>query len=181
MEIQPSELAECSRWLLQRPLELLTPAYSIVVEINCPACQPSIAAGLAQYLNEFGDFPNLSWKAFDTPLLNRLATSPLANQLCHDGESVAHTLASMGGSILEGSGVVTETSNVPHTFQVCLACKEPESQPFHLHLNQKRFEPRKVVSVIADAFLEWVDGGGDPESFANHAQSLATDAKPPFA
>lgn len=178
MEFLPSELTDCSRWILQRPEALAVPAYAIALDINCPACQPSIAASLAQYLNEFGDLPSLSWKAFDSQLLRRLENSPLANQLRNDDEELALTLAKMGGSIIEGPSVIEQTILHPHTFQVCLACKEPDNKSFHLHLNQKRFEAGKVVSVIADSFLEWVDGGGDPVLPANDEQPLATHAKP---
>ncbi|GHC41652.1 hypothetical protein [Roseibacillus persicicus] len=176
MEILPLELADCSRWILQRP-ELVVPPYSIAVDINCPACQPPVAAPLAAYLNEFSDLPTLSWKSFDPQLLGRLEKSPLAAQLKVADEDLHLTLAKMGGSILEGPGVISRTRPHPYTFQVCLACKEPENQPFHLHLNQKRFEPGKVVNVIADSFLEWVDGGGDPPS-AKCEQGPASHAKP---
>lgn len=177
MEFLPTELTDCSRWLLQRPPALAVPAYAIAIDINCPACQPSVADPLAQYLNEFGDLPSLSWKAFDEKLLRRLSNSPLASQLCENKEELPLTLAKMGGSIIEGPGLLSQTSAHPHTFQVCLACKEPENTNFHLHLNQKRFPAEKVVSVIGDAFLEWVDGGGDPPS-AKDEQSPATNAKP---
>ncbi|MGJ8725980.1 MAG: hypothetical protein ACSHYB_15605 [Roseibacillus sp.] len=177
MEILPSELTDCSRWILQRPPALAVPAYSIAVDVNCPACQPSIATPLAEYLNEFGDLPSLSWKAFDDKLLRRLSNSPLANQLRTEDEDLVLTLAKMGGSVIEGPGTIEQTSGHPHIFQVCLACKEPETKSFHLHLNQKRFDSKKVVGVIGDAFLEWIDGGGDP-SPAKNEQPLATSAKP---
>lgn len=177
-----SELTEYSRWLIQRPVASTVPAYSIAVDINCPACQPSIAGKLAQYLNEFGDLPSLSWKPFDAAVLARLAKSPLAHQLCSDGEDcIAHAVAQIGGSILEGPGVIDRTADLPYTFQVCLACKEPEQKSFHLYLNQKRFERGKIVSVIGDAFLEWADGGGDPTPGATDAQPPARDAKPSLA
>lgn len=177
--MQSSELTEYSRWLIQRPVASTVPAYSIAVDINCPACQPSIAGKLARYLDEFGDLPSLSWKAFDSALLTRLAKSPLATQLCSDGaDSITHAIAQIGGSVLEGPGVIDHTEGLPYVFQVCLACKEPENKSFHLYLNQKRFDTGKIVSVVADAFLEWVDGGGDPAPSATGAQSLAKDAKP---
>lgn len=176
VELLPSELTDCSRWLLQRS-ELAVPAYTIAVDINCPACQPPVAGPLASYLNEFGDLPSLSWKSFDPQLIKRLEESPLAHQLTPEGEDLILTLAKMGGSIIEGPGVIARTAKHHHTFQVCLACKEPEKQSFHLHLNQKRFEPSKIVSVIADSFLEWVDGGGDPIR-AKDEETPANNAKP---
>lgn len=172
-----SELTDCSRWLLQRPPALTVPAYSIALDIACPACQPSIAEPLAAYLNEFGDLPSLSWKAFDNLLLRRLRESPLSHHLQNDDEDLSLTLAKMGGSIIEGPGTIDQTARHLHTFQVCLACKEPDKQSFHLHLNQKRFLGQKVVNVIGDAFLEWVDGGGDPPA-AKDGQPPASNAKP---
>jgi hypothetical protein len=172
-----SDLTDCAHWFLERDKTSPQRAYSIAVDINCPACQPSVARAIGRYLDEFGDFPSLSWKAFDQQLLSRLQTSPPACKLLGGGENLPLALAKIGGSIIEGSGVAEKTATHPHTFLVCLACKRPESAPFHLHLNQKRFEPSKIVSVIADSFLEWANSGGDPATFARDEQLASIHAK----
>lgn len=174
MGTSSSKLSSCSRWLSQRPISLTHPPYSIAIDVNCPVCQPPIAHHLVNYLSEFGDFPELSWQAFDSSLLQELSTSPFSNRLGSNVDEVSLSVASLGGAILEGPNITPNTAPLPHIFQVCLACKSPTDKTFHLHLNQKLFERRSLISVVADSFLEWVASGGDP---ANHEELSASDAQ----
>lgn len=190
MEISPSELRGCSSWLLQRARSLSSlaasaaqPSYSIAIDVNCPACQPPVSVELASYLAEFGDFPAVTWKAFDSTFIQKLAASSIAKRLGESPEQVTSSLARMGGAILEGPDVIPLTAALPHIFQVCLACKEPLNKPYHLHLNQKRFESRSAIAVIADSFLEWVESGGDPSQKTSeqaYSQRQPQSASPLF-
>ncbi|MEM9081845.1 MAG: hypothetical protein AAGC74_14270 [Verrucomicrobiota bacterium] len=169
------EQALLTRWLARQHTPSL-PRYSIAIQNPCPACQKSVAQPLAHYLNEFCDLFDFDWLPI-TPsssqtLFDRCPNLPFLPQSPQPWQ----TVASLGGTILEFPHAHPQTASLPFVFQVILACKPPEPNSFHLHLNQKRFDPSKVVPILAESFLEWAHGGGDP---ANSAQAPATRAQTP--
>ncbi|MDP0491070.1 MAG: hypothetical protein Q7Q71_08500 [Verrucomicrobiota bacterium JB023] len=160
-----------AEWLVRRT-GCRSARYAIVIDSSCPACQPPVARQLADYLNEFCDLPSLNcWHAFDRAFLINIQEEQMLHQVLNEPECPIRALAALGACILEGEGLADLTRGLPHVFQVCLSCKQPDVTPYHLHLNQKRFEPGKVANVIADSFLEWADGGGDPQTVPSLPQT----------
>jgi len=144
--------------------------HSIALSATCAADLHGIATAVADYLNEFDSQGGCQWRAFGAEDLRQFAGDPICRDLLLAGnreadpqppprtdlERITRRLARIGGVVLEGQCGSDATLDIPEVFHVCLCSTEHAShEAYHLWVNPSLFEPRSLISVLSDSFLDW--------------------------